>query len=381
MDPAAAVAGIDELMEEILLRYPPDDPARLVRAAIVCKRWRRILADAGFRRRFRELHGTPPMLGLLLRRASSFTEASFTATSSFRLRGGDLSGRCALDARHGRVLLARLPLLPRRLENNLSVWDPITGEHLELPKLPRHREIVSLGWNAAVLCASGACEHLGCHRGPFLVVVVCSDVDGVYVHVYSSEAGAWRDLTFAAHYGGTEQFNLYSFYPSAYAENAIHFMFFSHDTRTGILEYNLGTQEIAQDLLPDDLDDFGRGVLTTTENGGLGFARVDRLTLYLWSREAGRDGYSIWTQSRTIDLAMMFDRLISSHVIGSVHGLHVYFVSTVEGLFSVDLKSGRALKVCNDSDIQNVFPCTNFCTPALGEVPTVEEPSAGASSA
>ncbi|CAN6212952.1 unnamed protein product [Urochloa humidicola] len=134
MDPAAALAGIDDLVEEILLRSPPDDPARLVRAALVCKRWCRILADAGFRRRFRERHRTPPMLGLLLRNESSAT--SFTATSSsFRPRSGDLCGRRALDSRHGRVLLARLPLLHTRLENDLSVWNPITGEDLEHPFL------------------------------------------------------------------------------------------------------------------------------------------------------------------------------------------------------------------------------------------------------
>ncbi|CAN6222261.1 unnamed protein product [Urochloa humidicola] len=406
MDPAAAVAGIDELVEEILLRSPPDDPARLVRAALVCKRWRRILAHAGFRRRFRERHRTPPMLGFLLRRAFSATATSFTATTSFRPRGGDLRGRCALDSRHGRVLLARLPLLHRRLENNLSVWDPITGEHLELPKQPRYPDIVLLSWNAAVLCASSACDHLGCHRGPFLVTVVCADIDGVYVYVYSSEAGTWRDPAFAAYSGGS-RVNVYTFDPSAYAKNAIHFMFCSEMMSTGILEYNFGTQEITQDFLPYDL---GLGVLTTTENGGLGFARADGSTLYLWSREAGpdgvmiwvlsravdlgtmfahlisarvigRDGYSIWAQGGTIRLGTMFARLISTRVVGSVHGLHVFFVRTVDGLLRVDLKSGRAWILCTERDIQNVVPYVSFCTPAQGESSKVEEPSVGVSSA
>ncbi|CAN6181015.1 unnamed protein product [Urochloa humidicola] len=399
MDPAAtaaAFAEMDDLVEEVLIRCPPSDPARLARAALVCKRWCRILADAGFRHRFRERHRAPPMLGLLLRHESSST--SFAATSSFRPRGGDLRGRRALDSRHGRVLLARLPVLQTRLENNLSVWDPITGEDLELPKQPRHHEIVPFGWNAAVLCANGSCEHLGCHRGPFLIVIVCAEIDGVYVHEYSSEAGAWR--TSAAHYGGN-LYNLYHLDPSAYAENAIHFMFYS-EMSTGILEYNVGTQEITQDLLPDDLSG---GVLTTTENGGLGFARVDWLTLYLWSRQPGPngywvwtlsrtvnlgtmfapviggDGYSVWPQSQTIELPSMFTHLMSSRVIGSVHGLHVSFVNTVDGLFSVDLKSGRAWRVCKDIDIQDIIPYVSFCIPALGEASRVEEPSAVASSA
>jgi len=35
--PAPPAALMDELVEEILLRIPPDDPARLLRAALVCK--------------------------------------------------------------------------------------------------------------------------------------------------------------------------------------------------------------------------------------------------------------------------------------------------------------------------------------------------------
>jgi hypothetical protein len=38
-------ALMDELMEEILLRLPPDKPVLLVRAALVCKRWCRLVAD------------------------------------------------------------------------------------------------------------------------------------------------------------------------------------------------------------------------------------------------------------------------------------------------------------------------------------------------
>ncbi|XP_021310219.1 uncharacterized protein LOC8081610 [Sorghum bicolor] len=48
---------MDELVEEILLRIPPDDPTRLLRAALVCKRWCRIVSAAGFRLRFRNGNG------------------------------------------------------------------------------------------------------------------------------------------------------------------------------------------------------------------------------------------------------------------------------------------------------------------------------------
>uniref|UniRef100_A0A0D9X6S4 F-box domain-containing protein n=1 Tax=Leersia perrieri TaxID=77586 RepID=A0A0D9X6S4_9ORYZ len=51
--------------EQILIRIPPDDPASLIRAAYVCKGWHRLTTGAGFRRRLREFHKTPPMLGFL----------------------------------------------------------------------------------------------------------------------------------------------------------------------------------------------------------------------------------------------------------------------------------------------------------------------------
>ncbi|TVU40382.1 hypothetical protein EJB05_13845 [Eragrostis curvula] len=55
----APPALMEELVEEILLRFPPDDPARLFRAAVVCKAWCRLISGAAFRRRFRKIHGTP----------------------------------------------------------------------------------------------------------------------------------------------------------------------------------------------------------------------------------------------------------------------------------------------------------------------------------
>nr|CAB3451775.1 unnamed protein product [Digitaria exilis] len=56
----------EDLVEEVLLRFPPDDPACLVRAALVCRRWRRLICGPRFRRRFREFHRAPPMLGFFV---------------------------------------------------------------------------------------------------------------------------------------------------------------------------------------------------------------------------------------------------------------------------------------------------------------------------
>jgi hypothetical protein len=144
---APATALQDELAEEILRRLPPDDPALLVRAALVCKHSCRLIADPGFHRRFREFHAAPPMLGFF-RNTTSLratgreivrfvlgeavaglavpdeppTFARFVSTSSLRppRASWDRNWR-VVDARHGRVLLLRKTPWGN---NHFLVWDP-----------------------------------------------------------------------------------------------------------------------------------------------------------------------------------------------------------------------------------------------------------------
>ncbi|CAL5080925.1 unnamed protein product [Urochloa decumbens] len=51
----------DDVLEDIFLRL--DSDAYLLRAASTCKQWCRVVADTGFHRRFRSLHG-PPIAGV-----------------------------------------------------------------------------------------------------------------------------------------------------------------------------------------------------------------------------------------------------------------------------------------------------------------------------
>ncbi|KAG2639645.1 hypothetical protein PVAP13_2KG186600 [Panicum virgatum] len=131
---------MEEIVEEILLRIPPDKPAHLVRAALVCKAWRRTLSDPGFLRRYRGFHRAPPLLGYLhnLCHETGGTSLAFvptTAASPFPppLPLDDRGSYWALDCRHGRVLLDAF-------QRHLLVWDPITGDRKELsvPSSPPH---------------------------------------------------------------------------------------------------------------------------------------------------------------------------------------------------------------------------------------------------
>ncbi|KAF8653480.1 hypothetical protein HU200_062227 [Digitaria exilis] len=61
--PPVASVG-DDLLGDIFLRLP--STATLARAALACKRWRRVASDPALLRRFHSLHGLPPLLGFIM---------------------------------------------------------------------------------------------------------------------------------------------------------------------------------------------------------------------------------------------------------------------------------------------------------------------------
>ncbi|KAF8711540.1 hypothetical protein HU200_028984 [Digitaria exilis] len=107
--------------------------------------------------------------------ASSETakNSRFVSNSSFRPRRADCSGWCAVDARHGRVLLHRWKGAWPIRDASFAIWDPITGEWVELPILLELNQFFT--WAAAVLCTYGdACCHLACCHVHLQVVVVAN---------------------------------------------------------------------------------------------------------------------------------------------------------------------------------------------------------------
>ncbi|CAN6218369.1 unnamed protein product [Urochloa humidicola] len=370
-------ALMDELVEEIALRIPPDDPARLLRAALVCKRWCRVVSDPGFRRRYREFHRTPPMLGFL---RNLGPHSTFVATPSFRPARAARWNCPAVDARHGRALLhaGAQGFGENPFYNPFVVWDPITGDRRELPLL--RSSIYPSSWNAAVLCASsaGACDHLDCHRGPFLVVFVISDRSRIVAYVFSSEAAAW-----SKHTSLQLPADRISLGPSALIGNVLYFMFFFGRS---VLKYDLGTREMSVVQLPLECM-CARIVPMTTEDGRLGVATVVENRLYLWSRESCPDGDAGWLQSRVIEL----DKLLPNEALstssggvdvdGIADGISVIFLRTNKGVFTIDLKSCQVKMVYKDSWIFGNFPFLSFYTPALAAASTVEGQRTGTSNA
>ncbi|CAL5091988.1 unnamed protein product [Urochloa decumbens] len=378
-------ALMEELEEEILLRFPPHEPARLIHAALVCKRWARLISGPAFRRRFRELHRAPPMLGLLCNGIGDpdggANSCRFVPTATFRPSPPQAEQRGswrALDSRHGRVLLLRPA--KRFEEGGLVVWDPITDEKRNLPSPPQH----TCSLNAVVLCsaAAGACNHLDCHGGPFLVVFVGMDAGETFIcSTYSSDAATWSD-PISTQCPGDDC--LLSITPGTLAGNALYFLFVN---RTAALKYDLGSQEASVIGLPPEYTCWRHAVLTATEGGRLGFATVLENKLYVWSRKAAGpevDAAAGWIQSRVIDLETLVCNdviLTSAALVGSADGVDVFFMYTNDVIYTLDLKTIGVKKVCEGRNVFTVVPYMSFYTPALGAVCTGEEPSAGGSSA
>jgi hypothetical protein len=353
-----------EIVEEVLLRCPPDDPARLFRAALACKPWCRLVSDRRFRRRYREFHRARPMLGFIINlqeQTSEFTVGRFIPRSSFRPIGADQRGLLTLDARHGRVLLTNTPWGAKPEDNVLVVWNPFTDEQLVLPKLPLHPDPYQSPWMATVLCAAGSdCDHLDCHRGQFQVVFVLSSPVEMFSRVYLSEKGKWiRPI-----HGKRTHYDHLKLTPSLLVGGALYFMFKWDDT---ILKYDLATREMTLiDLPPPTTDDMGFYMLRTNEDGSLGVAAVEGTVLKQWSKGEGLVGDNGWTQSKVVDLK----RLLPAYALGFIdvvacaEGSGVLFMRTPGGLFSVDPNSGCAMKIDVEGDpCFNIIPYMSFNLP------------------
>ena len=81
----------DELVQEILLRLPPDEPACLLRASLISKPWRSWISRPDFLRGLCTIHRTPPLLGFFhnLPRSPDFIR---TTASPFSIAGPDNKG-------------------------------------------------------------------------------------------------------------------------------------------------------------------------------------------------------------------------------------------------------------------------------------------------
>ncbi|KAF8731410.1 hypothetical protein HU200_016472 [Digitaria exilis] len=361
----------DEILEDIFVLLPPDDPARLLWAALACKRFARLIAGRDFRHRYRQHNSRePPMLGFLANLIDNAGITRFIPTtiggghSSFRPVLADHDRYRAHDACHGRVLLTQITgLLPGKSKDAdvLVVWNPTTGELQRLPLLPRRRHV--LYWNAAILCgdATAACGHIDCHPGPFTVVFISMEAYAMFSYVYSSNTHAWSVTSLA----DLPDDILHESSRGALARNALYFML---RDETFVLKYNLATSIISQIAVPQRPD--GRSLLLMTmEDGGLGFADVDFFghDLRLWAMEDDHPEGVGWILRTVISLSEHLppralrsspDAVAFAEVVG------VIFLSTSDGLYTFDLKTRKGNRIMSNR-FYDIVPYVSFYTPAL----------------
>ncbi|CAM0903915.1 unnamed protein product [Alopecurus aequalis] len=346
-----------ELLEEILLRLPPDDPGCLFRASLVCKAWRSRLTGPAFPRLYREFHGTPPLLGFFENDETVFCWFDpLSTTSPFLPVHPDHRDLLALDSRHGLVLLHTLG--PHHEPLGVVVWDPVSRRKWELP-YPDFADHVNIPDTWAVLCAVDGCDHLDCHGGPFLVVYLGTDEDGVaHASVYSSEARAWNPVTSCEHPGSFLE--VIPGWPKALVGNAL---YFSCAPSTIILRYDFFIQEISIITWPSMYKwEHCEHILMKTEDNVLGCASLQESRLELWSMESGTDGAVKWVLSRVVALHNWLPSRFSFFYMTRVaEGVGVFFVQTNLGMFTVELKSGRVKKISNSQN--QVIPYMSFYTP------------------
>ncbi|CAD6254268.1 unnamed protein product [Miscanthus lutarioriparius] len=354
---------MDDLIGEILLRLPPEDPECLVRASLVCKPWRRLLSDPRFPRRYREFHGVPPLLGFLHNEdgGRQFFPRFVPVKEASPILNPPPDPHCyILDCRHGRVLLLN------GYNPSLIVWDPITNSRQDLgwPKLNYYYR-----YTAAVLCALDGCDHLGCCGGPFLVVFVVIDFpnelggDDATTRTYSSETGTWTTGVSSVYLGlpkpGRKMIG-----SSLLARGALYFIL---ENGRRILKYDLAGCGISV-MSPPPLP-VGNMVLMKAEGGGLGACGVEGHNLHLWAWRTGPNGIPEWERGRVIQLDIG-DLSTKLDVVDFAEGAGSIFIFANKGVFAVDLKSGRARKIGKGGEFKVIFPFMSFYTPSTSLMPT-----------
>ncbi|TVU14489.1 hypothetical protein EJB05_37962 [Eragrostis curvula] len=371
----------DDLIPEILVRVPPDDPAGIVRSSAVCKAWRRILADPAFSVRYRKLHHrTTPVLGFL-HNPLDHEAPRFVPTTSFRLPTADRHMRHVWDCRHGRVLLYDYDM--HSLTPGFVVWDPITGDQQSIPYAP---DIFS---NAAVVCtAGGSCDHRSCSGGPFIVAFAgVEHVEGfgfnyldAHADFYSPETSKWG-LHINIHLD-YEKFDLEVDRPAALVGDSLYFVcksgfllryWYGPLLRLGymkMLEAGILSSEIVTVIEPPKAKHLDKVVVMTGEDGGLGLASLYRNKLSLWARETDTGGEAGWVRRRVIDLKTLLPlvnpkrRPCLSGVIPE--GANVIFISTEDGVFTIELKPLQARKICEmGNNVKIIYPFVSFYTETL----------------
>ncbi|XP_044947799.1 uncharacterized protein LOC123397234 [Hordeum vulgare subsp. vulgare] len=360
----------DDLLRKILLLLPPQ-PSSLLRASVVCKRWRRLVSDPGFLRRFRAHHRKPPLLGCFY--FHTYIGYAFTPTPDRpdRIPTGrfSLPQRCRhahewldfVGCRHGLALL----LDKRRPE--AVVWNPISGHQRRVAFPPEfgnagEREILY----AAVLCAAGDDEpghvHGDCDLSSFKLALVRGDRDHTRLSacLYRSKSGLWGNVISTTK-GWCTLF--YWRMASVLLGNALYW-YGSQVIQGDILEFDFETQKLVTIEKPVDHGGSSCQVMRTEENR-LGLIMLTELSMQLWERKVDSDDVATWVLQKTIDLLehlwpRQTVKVLWTRIEGYEEDHNVMFLGTSSGRFWIQPDSMQFDNHFGTQPASIYFPYTSF---------------------
>ncbi|KAF7088102.1 hypothetical protein CFC21_091248 [Triticum aestivum] len=344
----------DDLLLEILLRLPPQ-PSSLPRASAVCRRWRLLISEPGFSRRFRRYHrGNLPIIGFYDRNPPylSFVPA---LEGPDRIPPGRLSWQCQREegpdlstfgCRDGLVLVHVEHLEP--LKRHVLVWDPITGEQHN-PGIPPGFD-TGKRFNGAVFRSAGDADH-------FQVVLVGNGDNQLPVaSVYSSETDVWSNLFSTSlplkYY--TDPFPSFiglSLEPAVLVRNSLHWLLGAGSV--GILEFDLERHNLVVIGVPVHvgagchIGSNDRFSIIRAEDGGLGFLSLSDFNVQLWKRKTEYDGVASWVMEKIIELDKLLkipldrknQRKNTTRVMGFAEDNNTVFMWTIIGIIMIHLES------------------------------------------
>ncbi|KQJ82466.1 uncharacterized protein LOC100845260 isoform X2 [Brachypodium distachyon] len=379
----------DDCIWEILLRLPPQ-PSFLLRASLVCKRWRCLVTNPKFLSRFSAHHRRPPLLGFFsAHKAIFFVPAldppDWIPAPRFSLRPGHGDRFQFLDCRHGRALILSHTQPPQ-----IVVWDPFTGEQIRVAAPPAFSASETLAIvNGAVLCAAGDHGHLhgDCRSRSFRVVLGAFDIDTTHAFacVYSSEGGVWGDVAslpilesdWIKMLHDMRNFHFQpEVTPMVLVGDSLYWLLWQHMPTwySGvILKIDLQRQSIAVVKSPPDVNGPKECAFTIVpgEDGCLGLILMSYSCATLWNRRVYTDGDAIWVPGRTIQL----DKLLSLGLVDKEETLlsvgfaeqnNVMLVRTCNHVFMVYLRSMKFKKLCHSGKRYFYHPFESFYSPGNG---------------
>ncbi|KAM3297084.1 hypothetical protein ACQJBY_039120 [Aegilops geniculata] len=298
ISPATEALGKDDLLAEILARLPPQ-PSFILHASVVSKRWGRLAASAAFRRRLRDHHRKPPVLGAFERDGKKLLFIP-AMDSPDRIPAERFSLQvCAdeatndhwgvLGCRHGRVLVVN------RTRCELVVFDPVSGDRGIVP-FPPDFDNHAYNTNGALIgdqqLRSSAFQ---------LVLVGFSANRGAGVtaaSVYSSETGEWGQLISAARPCAVGHL------PCTLIGKRLYWWLTERDH--GILEFNMDAKSLAVITKPSIENIHScRSRIISGEDGGVGLVVFSYPSLQMWDRKVSDRGVATWVLRKTVDMRGM----------------------------------------------------------------------------